>query len=194
MSPLGAVDDVGRLKQLEASPRRSLRRRRLPIVINNSPLALYLNDLVALPVSTLRVGHPDVALRVDVEAVGKDEHPGAPALEQLAGRIELQRSAAPAGRRSSSRSSDGRRRYCRPAPARRQSTAPHFMPGRQLRPVRVAAIRIGPIVDWRRALPRRRRLRRSTAQREGDDREVRRAFAITAAAASPGRPSTPLHL
>ena len=38
----------------------------------------------------VRVGHPDVAVLVDVNAVGERDHPGAEALHELAGGVELQ--------------------------------------------------------------------------------------------------------
>ena len=47
-------------------------------------------DLLALAVLPLSVGHPNVSLLIDVNTVRKHEHAAAKALEQFTGRIELQ--------------------------------------------------------------------------------------------------------
>src|SRR5580704_18476653 len=49
-----------------------------------------LEDLVALAVLALAVGDPDIALRIDKNAVREHEHAGAEACDQLAGGIELE--------------------------------------------------------------------------------------------------------
>ena len=48
-----------------------------------------LDGRVALAVLALRVGHPHIAIAVDVDAVRKHEHAGAETLQIIAGLIEL---------------------------------------------------------------------------------------------------------
>ena len=48
-----------------------------------------LEHLLALAGSAHAVGHPDIADAVDMQAVWQNEHAGAKAFHQLAGRIEL---------------------------------------------------------------------------------------------------------
>src|SRR5204863_3710860 len=52
-------------------------------------LRAELHDLVAFAVLSIRVGNPHVAGSVDVDAVGKREHPRAETLEKSARRAEL---------------------------------------------------------------------------------------------------------
>src|SRR5438105_13441848 len=49
-----------------------------------------LENLMAFAVAAEAVGHPYIAVTVDMEAMWKQDHAGAEAFEQLAGRVELQ--------------------------------------------------------------------------------------------------------
>ena len=49
-----------------------------------------LDHLLALAVRAIGVGHPDVAILVDVNAVRENEQSGAKALQKIAGRIEFE--------------------------------------------------------------------------------------------------------
>src|SRR5262249_16313167 len=53
-------------------------------------LGTEFEDLVPLAVPALAVRYPDVAVTIDVHAVGEDEHAGAEAAEELPRGIELQ--------------------------------------------------------------------------------------------------------
>src|SRR5262249_7480480 len=51
---------------------------------------IELEHLLSLAAADAVVGHPDESFRVDADLVRADEQPGAEALEELSGRIELQ--------------------------------------------------------------------------------------------------------
>ena len=118
-------DDVGRLIEEigtgAADARLAERHQHLAV-------GAELEDLMALAVLAARVGHPEVAVAVHGRAVREDEHALAPATRAACRSRRTSGSALPCGRRTSSRSSGGRRRSCRPAPASTAVTAAHFTP------------------------------------------------------------------
>src|SRR5262249_5601814 len=54
------------------------------------PVGTELDHLVTLAIPSKPVGHPDIAVTIDVEAMWKDEQPRTEALHQLAGSIEFE--------------------------------------------------------------------------------------------------------
>ena len=85
---VGRDEDGGRRIELVRAARR--RRPALPSVISSLPSGLNLKTWWPLHSAAEAVGDPDIAVAVDVHAVRENEHAGAEALHQLAGRVELQ--------------------------------------------------------------------------------------------------------
>jgi len=79
---------IGRLiERIGAVPRHTGLAKRE----QHPPFRAELEHLLPLAVLSAAVGHPDVSLTVDGDAVRIDEHPGAEALAERARRVELQK-------------------------------------------------------------------------------------------------------
>ena len=87
MSPFGAIARlVGATKVSGPSPATPFPERH-----HDLSFRVELEDLVSIPVLSVRIGRPDEALAIDEQAVSQHEQPFAPALAASpAGRIELE--------------------------------------------------------------------------------------------------------
>src|SRR5579863_2385058 len=85
-----AIGGYGHIGRLIEKTRRIARDSRLAKRHQNLPIRTELEDLLALSIAALFVGHPKVSIRIDRRAVRKIEHPLAPGFQKLARFIELE--------------------------------------------------------------------------------------------------------
>jgi len=108
--------------------------------------------LMAFAVLPLRIGHPDIALRIDVEPVREDKRATAPALDRFARSIEPEDRRLGASRAGVLEAAVHDVDVAVRSLLGTDDRAP-LQSCWQLRPVRIAPIRVRPIVNRLRALP-----------------------------------------